>query len=115
MQHRHLRFGKGFRPTLGNSRSQAAQMVPEPGGIEGGPDNRHQGSDQWLFVVAGTGRAVVGGQSVTLKAGTLLLIERNEPHEIRNLGRSDLVTINFYVPPAYRANGTANRRGQAAS
>ena len=46
---------QGIRVALGNRRTQAAEMVIEPGGAEGGPDNRHRGADQWLFVVAGTG------------------------------------------------------------
>ena len=59
MQHKHLRFGNGFRVVLGNKRSQAAQMTLGPGEAEGGPDNRHKGADQWLYVVSGTGEAAV--------------------------------------------------------
>jgi hypothetical protein len=44
-----LKFGRGFKVILGNARVQAAQMVIEPGGSEGGPGNRHRGSDQWLL------------------------------------------------------------------
>ena len=49
-----LKFGKGFRVAFDVRQIQAAEMVIAPGGHEGGPDNRHRGSDQWLFVVAGT-------------------------------------------------------------
>ena len=48
-----LKFGKGFRVAFDVRQIQAAEMVIAPGGHEGGPDNRHRGSDQWLFVVAG--------------------------------------------------------------
>jgi mannose-6-phosphate isomerase-like protein (cupin superfamily) len=112
MQHKHLRFGKGFRVALMNRRSQAAEMVLPPGESEGGPDNRHRGADQWLYVVAGTGSATVGGERVPLKAGTLLLIERGETHEIRNTGRGILRTVNVYVPPAYTASGDELPRGR---
>jgi mannose-6-phosphate isomerase-like protein (cupin superfamily) len=100
-----MRFGRGFRVVLGNRRTQAAQMVIEPGGAEGGPGNRHRGADQWLFVVHGTGRAHVQGRSYSLRSGVLLLIEHGEQHEIRNTGRTPLQTLNFYSPPAYRADG----------
>jgi oxalate decarboxylase/phosphoglucose isomerase-like protein (cupin superfamily) len=40
-----------------------------------------------------------------LRAGTLLLIERGERHEIRNTGRALLRTLNWYVPPAYDRDG----------
>jgi mannose-6-phosphate isomerase-like protein (cupin superfamily) len=71
----------------------------------GGSDNRHRGADQWLFVVSGTGKAVVNGEMVPLKAGTLLFINRGDTHEIRNTGAGPLRTLNVYVPPAYTEGG----------
>jgi mannose-6-phosphate isomerase-like protein (cupin superfamily) len=105
MAGKHLRFGKGFRVVLGNGRAQAAQMVIEPGGAEGGAGNRHRGADQWLFVVSGTGLATVNGKRFQLRKGSLLLIEKRVRHEIRNTGRGRLTTLNFYAPPAYGASG----------
>src|SRR5437588_4071625 len=105
MQHKHLRFGHGFRVVLGDDRSQAAQMTLGPGEAEGGPDNRHRGADQWLFVVGGTGEAVVNGERVELREGTLLLIERGDTHEVRNTGPGPLRTLNVYVPPACTEDG----------
>ena len=108
----HLRFGKGFRVTVGNKRAQAAEMVIAAGECEGGPDNRHRGADQWLFVVAGRGLAVVNGKRHVLRAGSLVLIEKGDTHEIRNTGRTLLKTLNFYVPPAYRRDGEELPRGR---
>jgi mannose-6-phosphate isomerase-like protein (cupin superfamily) len=64
-------------------------MVLAPGDAEGGADNRHK-----------------------LRAGSLVLIERNEKHQIRNRGRGLLRTLNFYVPPAYRKDGNPPTRGK---
>ena len=114
MRHKKLRFGKGFNVVLGNRRSQAAQMVLEPGDSEGNRENRHGGADQWLFVVSGTGVAHVNGRRVALREGSLLLIEHGDRHEIRNTGRVRLVTLNFYVPPAYRADGDELAAGKPA-
>jgi mannose-6-phosphate isomerase-like protein (cupin superfamily) len=75
MQHKHLKFGNGFRVVLGDDHSQAAQMTLGPGDTEGGPGNRHRGADQWLFVVSGEGMAVVNRERIELRAGTLLLME----------------------------------------
>ena len=105
MPHKHLQFGHGFRVVLGDDRSQVAQMTLGPGESEGGPDNRHRGADQWLFVVSGEGVAVVAGDRVDLRAGTLVLIGRGQTHEIRSTGRELLQTLNVYVPPAYTAEG----------
>ena len=105
MKRKQLSFGRGFRVALGNARAQAAEMVIAPGKAEGDPRNRHRGADQWLFVLSGSGAATVNRRRYALKAGTLLLIERGDEHEIRNTGRSPLRTLNVYVPPAYDADG----------
>jgi mannose-6-phosphate isomerase-like protein (cupin superfamily) len=112
MKKKTLQFGQGFKVLIGNKRVQAAQMVIEPGESEGGPGNRHRGADQWLFVVAGTGAAVIGGRRHDLKAHTLLLIEHGERHEIKNTGRVPLKTLNFYSPPAYATAGDELRRAK---
>jgi mannose-6-phosphate isomerase-like protein (cupin superfamily) len=100
-----LRFGRGFSICGGNQHSQAATMVIAPGETEGGPDNNHRGADQWLFVVSGRGVAKVGRKRLVLRTSSLLLIERGQTHEIANTGTTDLVTLNFYVPPAYTKAG----------
>jgi mannose-6-phosphate isomerase-like protein (cupin superfamily) len=56
-------------------------------------------------VVSGTGVATVNRRRHPLKAGTLLLIERGDEHEVRASGRRPLRTLNIYVPPAYEADG----------
>lgn len=112
MKRKKLRFGKGFRVALGNRRAQAAEMVIPPGATEGGKDNRHRGSDQWLYVTGGSGIAVVDGKRQRLGPGTLVLIERGDIHEIRNTGRVPLQTLNVYVPPAYGRRGEPLSRGR---
>ena len=108
-----LRFGKGFSVALGNKRAQVATMVIAPGDCEGGPDNRHRGADQWLFVLSGTGSATVARRTHALRANSLLLIERGTTHEIRNTGRAPLRTLNVYVPPAYTRSGDELPRGRS--
>ena len=109
MRSKMLRFGEGFRVAFDVRRTQAAEMVLAPGDSEGGPDNHHRGADQWLYVVSGTGVAIVAGaegrRRIPLRAGRLLVIERGERHEVRNTGRTLLKTLNFYYPPAFDADG----------
>jgi len=87
-------------------------MVLPPGDKEGGPDNRHKGADQWLFVVDGTGRATVNGKRYPLRSGSLVLIEKGDVHEVLNTGRTLLRTVNIYVPPAYKKSGARLPRGK---
>jgi mannose-6-phosphate isomerase-like protein (cupin superfamily) len=112
MKRKVLKLAKGFRVVFGNRRGQAAEMTIPPGDSEGGPDNRHRGSDQWLYVVAGTGEAIIGKRRHPLHAGTLLLVERGDRHQIRNTGRGLLRTVNIYVPPAYSKSGDPLPRGR---
>ncbi len=88
-------------------------MVLGPGDTEGGSENRHRGADQWFFVVEGTGAAVINGRKISLRAGTLVLIEAGDTHEIRNTGRSLLKTMNIYLPPAYDNEGDTLPAGRA--
>jgi mannose-6-phosphate isomerase-like protein (cupin superfamily) len=112
MKKAHLRFGNGFKVGLDNRRAQSATMTIAPGDSEGGPDNRHRGADQWLFVETGSGTAIVNGRRHALRPGTLMLIERGDRHEIRNTGRRALRTLNLYVPPAYTKGGDELPRGR---
>ena len=107
-----LRFGKGFRVAFGNRHAQAAGMVIAPGGREGSSQNRHRGSDQFLFVLSGTGIAVINDKRYPLRRNTLLLIQRGDRHEIRNSGVAMLRTLNLYTPPAYTPAGTPLPRGK---
>ena len=114
MKSTKLEFVEAFEVLLADARSQAAAMVIEPGDAEGGPDNRHRGADQWLYVVSGSGEATIEGATCALERGTLLLIERGEAHEIRNTGGERLATLNFYVPPAYAQDGSTLEAGRSA-
>ena len=105
MEHKHLRFGEGFRVVLGDERSQAAQMTLASGATEGDPDIRHKGADQWLFVVRGESEAIVENERVELREAALLLIGRGETHEIRNTGSEPSGMLNVYIPPAYTEDG----------
>ena len=86
-------------------------MTLRPGGTSDVEvSNEHSTSEQWVYVISGTGEVIAGKTRPTLrrtpiKTGSLLLIEKGELHQIRNVGRKLLKTINFYVPPAYDADG----------
>jgi mannose-6-phosphate isomerase-like protein (cupin superfamily) len=54
-----------------------------------------------LFVVSGSGTATVEGQQFAIAAGSLVLIEAGEAHEIACDSDAPLRTISVYAPPAY--------------
>ncbi|HVX13303.1 MAG TPA: cupin domain-containing protein [Pirellulales bacterium] len=111
---RHIKTGlkRGQFELLAATRgAQAAKMTLRPGAAsDDEPGNEHPDCEQWLFVVSGTGVAVIGKRQnalrrVPLTENSLLLIEKGELHQIKNTGRGAMVTINLYVPPAYNADG----------
>jgi mannose-6-phosphate isomerase-like protein (cupin superfamily) len=84
-------------------------MVLQPGQSTGEPRNEHPHSEQWLFVVSGSGKALVEKGRVDLRAKSLLVIHKGEAHQITNTGRRRLVTLNFYAPPAYSKDGETKK------
>lgn len=72
--------------------------------------NEHAWAEQWMYVVSGSGSARIGKRTIKLREGTLVLIEKREPHEIKAGNRSRLVTVNIYVPPAYDEKGEPLRK-----
>ncbi len=101
MKRTTLDFSGFFDVRLTTDDAQAAQMTLSPGQSTGGPDNFHAESDQWLYVVSGSGRATVDGDDVRLSEGDLVVVESGETHEIENDGDEPLETLNLYVPPDY--------------
>jgi uncharacterized cupin superfamily protein len=79
-------------------------MTIAPGDFRGRSDKSSSRGGPWLYVVAGTGTAVVNRKGVALKAGTLLQGHKDR-HEIKTTGRALLWTLNFNRPPGYTKNG----------
>ncbi len=97
---------KLFEPLIASAAVQAAMMVLRPGQSSSEDvEDEHPRAEQWLFVISGAGTAKVGRRTAKLKAGSLLLIEHDEPHQITNTGRDLMRTVNFYAPPAYTPKG----------
>ena len=113
MKHKILSLQSDFEVAFAVRKVQAAEMALTPGSHTGGPDNRHRGADQWMYVVSGNGAAIVDGVRQPLQAGSLLVIERGETHEIRCTGDEPLRTGNFYSPPAYDDDGEELPAGKA--
>ena len=90
-----------FDVVLETDDAQAAVMTLAPGDATGGPENKHASSDQWLYVVAGEGRATVESEMIDLTAADLIVIEAGETHEIEATSSEPLEMLNLYVPPEY--------------
>src|SRR3954451_17000434 len=98
MQHIQTRSARGTFKVLTSTRSaQAAMMTLRPGQSSSDePENEHPRAEQWLFVVSGAGKEIVGRRRLKLREGSLLLIKKDEPHQITNSGKKPLITFNLY-------------------
>jgi mannose-6-phosphate isomerase-like protein (cupin superfamily) len=107
MKHWNTAKRDDFEPLHATGTSQAAMMTLPPGESSSeGSSNEHAWAEQWLYVVSGEGEARGPKRKrIRLQPGTLLLIEKGEPHEIANTGSLPLVTLNIYAPPAYDDDG----------
>ena len=99
MERTQLAFDRYFEVAMETDEAQFAEMTIDPGHSVGGPENYHEESDQWLFVVSGTGVATVDGAAERIEARDLLRIEAGERHGIENDGDGPLETVNVYTPP----------------
>src|SRR5262249_10767358 len=66
--------------------AQAAMMTLQPGGAsDDQPSNEHPRCEQWLFVLSGSGEAIIGEgratRRVPLAENSLLVIEKGELHQ----------------------------------
>jgi mannose-6-phosphate isomerase-like protein (cupin superfamily) len=108
MKHVNTILKRYFAPfkVLATAQSgQAAMMVLKPGESTGAPDNEHPQSEQWLYVVFGSGQVTAGSKTIPVMQGSLVLIDKGETHRVSNNSRRPLVTLNFYAPPAYNEDG----------
>lgn len=90
---------QAFVRVLGETeRSQAVEIVLQPGRSTGQTDGSY-GGDEWIFVLEGRGRAIVSGRHLVIEPGTAILVEAGEEHELENSGTEPLRTLHVLAPP----------------
>ena len=67
----------------------------------GPPQHRHARHDEGFYVVSGTARFTIGGDSYDAPAGTLAMIPPGAPHTFANPGDEPLVLLNTFTPDLY--------------
>jgi mannose-6-phosphate isomerase-like protein (cupin superfamily) len=75
---------------------------PPPGR---GP-HRHQGCEEVILIVGGTGEFVAGGSVSPVGPGDVVVVSPGEPHYTRNTGSGDLVSLCFFPVPDLAAVST---------
>ncbi len=64
---------------------------------------KHEETDQFIYVVHGFGLAIVNGKEHPIESGDCLLIPQKTTHEIINISNNlDLKIFTLYGPPQHR-------------
>jgi len=60
--------------------------------------HHHPYEEEQFVIVSGTATLNVGGDEITLAAGSVLLVAATVPHDVRNLGNDRLVVLFTKIP-----------------
>ena len=83
-----------------------AEIAPaKPGDPPRGP-HLHDGFEECIYVLRGTGMTVAESGELAIKPGDIVLIPPNEKHFTRNTGPEPLVLLCFFAVPDVTAGTT---------
>src|SRR5262245_52299087 len=83
-----------------------AEIAPaKPGDLPRGP-HLHDGFEECIYVLKGTGTTVAESGEIAIKPGDIVLIPPNEKHYTRNTGSELLVLLCFFAVPDVSAGTT---------
>jgi len=60
--------------------------------------HHHPYEEEQFLIVSGTATMNIGGDEITLAAGSVLLVAATVPHDVRNLGQERLVIVFTKIP-----------------
>ena len=101
-----------FRRVLWTGEHSQLVIMTIPAGGEIG-DEVHEGIDQILTFVSGTGEAKVGGQTRKVSQGDLVVVPSGQKHNFTNAGPNPLVLYTVYAPPEH-ADGAVHKTREEA-
>ena len=91
--------------------TQLVIMTIPPGGEIG--EEVHEGIDQILTFVSGTGEARVAGEKKEVVSGDLVVVPAGTKHNFVNTGPNPLVLYTVYGPPEH-ADGAVHKTKEEA-
>ena len=91
--------------------TQIVVMSISPGGEIG--EEVHDKEDQILYFVAGSGEAILEGETQAIEEGDIVLVRKGTSHNFKNTDSEDLKIITTYSPPHHPA-GTIHKTKEEA-
>lgn len=62
------------------------------------PSHSHPNAEEVVYIISGTGEALIGGQISPIQPGSLVYFPQGVPHMLWNNGEELLKGICFYAP-----------------
>ncbi len=95
-----------FRRVLATGQHTQVVVMSIPAGGEIGSEV-HPDNDQLLLLVAGSGRAIVDGETWDIAAGDAVLVPAGSQHNLLTAGDAPMQIVTTYSPP-HHADGTVH-------
>jgi mannose-6-phosphate isomerase-like protein (cupin superfamily) len=83
-----------------------AEIPPAKSGDKPRGPHLHDGFEECIYVLKGTGMTVAESGEIPIKPGDIVLIPPNEKHMTRNTGSEPLVLLCFFAEPNVSAGTT---------
>lgn len=109
---RQAEENENFRQVLFTTELSQLVLMAIPAGEEIG-EEVHEGIDQVLAFVAGEGKAVIEGESITVRAGSVVVVPSGTRHNFIATGDQALKLYTVYTPPEH-PDGTVHSTKQEA-
>ena len=103
---------ENFRQVLFTTELSQLVLMAIPAGEEIG-EEAHEGIDQVLAFVAGEGKAVIEGESISVRAGSVFVVPAGTRHNFIATGSEPLKLYTVYTPPEH-PDGTVHRTKEEA-
>jgi mannose-6-phosphate isomerase-like protein (cupin superfamily) len=103
---------QNFRQVLFTTELSQLVLMAIPAGEEIGEET-HEGIDQVLAFVAGEGEAVIEGERLPVRAGSVVVVPSGTRHNFTATGAEALKLYTIYTPPEH-PDGTVHRTKQEA-
>lgn len=84
------------RSTIFRDAFGCGMTIMPPGHVH--EPHQHELNEELIYVVAGTGEAEIGDQTLHISAGNIISLDRNELHRFVNTGKVELRLLWIYSP-----------------
>lgn len=101
-----------FRKVLETGKNTQVVLMSIPPGGEIG-EEVHEDTDQVLYFVNGSGKAVLNGEEKEIAKDDIVLVNMGTKHNFINTGVEDLKIITAYSPP-HHPEGTVHKTKEEA-